>query len=1375
MEYDKLISTIKEYGRLAHPRVELYEFCRQHVEQILKFVPQTVLCRDFGDAINCILNGFPDNSDANSKIKSQIVDLILQTLRKESVSLTHCSEMCGRICVEFPKLPVDDIVRWVNESIESIIQDNDVNITWKYVIPECFNALSEHETIKHCGSDLTVAEFKDQCVQTLYQYKWLEKQLVPMAAMFKYIQLSRNDHKKFVNKFCSYINDLAPDDIPPLIHQMLRLCRLYDFDIVLAHLNHYFSVRLYAKLEPPPQDSESTTIDLDDIASHSAEDISRCLSTCIFHFTRGAADPEIIRKHLKNWPKTQLLRSPFIIDLAMAMSEKGGDFKTVCLNLVKSAIEQRSMDEFRARESAWVRAVLPPDVDIVSLLKVLTTESPAHEKPTYIGAIQGCVYTQSQSQYEWFINHRTSIKNHRQLTVAGLINLAFLLLSVSRVKPLASTCWSHGKLILVRLSKAQPETAPFILQQLTDKLCTETALRQYAECLYVLCKLTPVSVERCPQLSMILENCQPSPAGYKAHAAILDAVHPLFNFSTRIRDTLVLVCRKGLYSRDSQHRCLALSGFLSVLRNVRVNAPSSSSQTCSDLHSGHSYLTQLTVDLHTTQNGAAVTSRVRNEGMCMEVVSILRRCLVQDALVKQLLYSQLYDCAKDKPMLHETILELFHDHLVKYLPEDVTAGSLLIDKCVQVNGVNVVLTEPIGQLLFAVAQFLQTTEIEDLEDILSSQVVETGHAYLKSKLNRVMQQLCDADSFFDIDMEEANLSDLTPESKAKSLKVQQTLHCYEALIAHTVMQWTLTSEDTATKLYKLFKACNQLLEQTKVLPKSSKKGNKSLNETRETVKSQKSQKSQKEKGKGPVKLSNLVKDKAGPFKPLPCLWNPGFCQKIIELLYSDEVSWASLEQRNQIRARRDFHMWALRSVQSVLLTDNIDKKDVATNVVRIATLLYNKAVVRFQNMCGFDDQVALTCLEVFKTCLTLLFSPLYMLKMDCFLSIITGTNESASECLASILDNVHTALQHIEADSVPDERDLVVKKQLQLLIQIAAMLLETPTASCPLKTRVLVKLEDYIRTSTQDCVSLVGPVLTAGCSELQEAALLDELLVKLATVLGRIDEEDTSAGEETENFHGIDSRTGHAVLVTICGQLAARARGLEHLLARARDLAAAAALAVHSAEQRIMRDLTEIYKSVVLQLCQMTSWTAGCCKLRCSLGAASERVLAAAVRLYSMLAALVKQIDPVMAQTVRFERLLKLCGKKLSSVTDNLITYLEASQNKETATKLLRETKLIPRLVLEAELFSKRLILLSTKAKLNWQQYLSLGTARDFRIKAPVLQEVLNAQEQADETRDEGEADINDAETDITEAASDAEQEERSDEEASTRKRRRVS
>ena len=69
--------------------------------------------------------------------------------------------------------------------------------------------------------------------------------------------------------------------------------------------------------------------------------------------------------------------------------------------------------------------------------------------------------------------------NHRQLTVLGLINLAFSLLSVSRIKPTATTCWSHGKLILVRLCKAQPETAGHILGQLSDRLFSDQNLPQY--------------------------------------------------------------------------------------------------------------------------------------------------------------------------------------------------------------------------------------------------------------------------------------------------------------------------------------------------------------------------------------------------------------------------------------------------------------------------------------------------------------------------------------------------------------------------------------------------------------------------------------------------------------------------------------------------------------------------------------------------------------------------------------------------------------------------------------------------------------------------------------------------------------------------------
>lgn len=62
----------------------------------------------------------------------------------------------------------------------------------------------------------------------------------------------------------------------------------------------------------------------------------------------------------------------------------------------------------------------------------------------------------------------------------GLINLAFLLLGVPRTRPTSHSCWSHGKLILVRLSKAQPETAGYILSELSDRIAMDVTNRQYA-------------------------------------------------------------------------------------------------------------------------------------------------------------------------------------------------------------------------------------------------------------------------------------------------------------------------------------------------------------------------------------------------------------------------------------------------------------------------------------------------------------------------------------------------------------------------------------------------------------------------------------------------------------------------------------------------------------------------------------------------------------------------------------------------------------------------------------------------------------------------------------------------------------------------------
>ncbi|XP_045771843.1 Fanconi anemia group I protein homolog [Maniola jurtina] len=1343
----EIFSNIKNLGSDKESREKLSEYCNINIAQILQHLPQRILKSDGGYLLEYIFYGLPD------KTKSKIVDVVLGKIRSEPISIAHCGDVISRVCLELPRLPVADLVRWSSESVQTVIEDSDVNMIWKDILPECLYTISSHDNIKHCGTEMSGEEFKIQCVHTLCQCRWTERQLVQLATMFKDMQLSRAELKQVVNKLCSHIVDLPPDTLPPVIHQLLKLCKVDNLEIVLSHLSNYFNLKLYNTLEPPQQDSESTTIDVDDIVEHSTKELSQCLSTCLYHFTQGAADPEIIRKHIKKWPKIQLLRSPFLIDLALAVSDKGANFRTACLDAIKSAIEFHVLDGLRRKESAWVRCSEMPDVDVSKLLKILTNES----------------------------------TNHRQYTVLGLINLAFSLLSVSRIKPTAQTCWSYGKLILVRLSKAQPETAGHILTQLADRLLGVNQ-QQYTDCLHILCRLTPVSVERCPQLSAILESCQP--VGDYTHAAqTYAAVRPLISFSTRVRDTLVMVCRKGLYSRESLYRCLALSGFLTVLKEMKLSkGPLSRSQN-SDQYSANSYLTQLSVDIHATNQGTALTSRMRNETICLEVVSILRRCLVQDAAVKKVLYRGLYECTKDKVVLHEAILEILYEHLFKYLPEEDNEKPLLLDKCVQMTGSGAVLVEPIGHLLFAIAQFLQPIEEEDLEDVLQSPS-DDGAVYLRKKLTDILEKLCGSDWLSLVDLEEHGLTDLTPESRAKSLKVQQVIQCLEALIAHRIMQWNAFSS-YAGSVYSLFRAYNQLMDNTKGSPKVGRK-NKSLNETGETSKTQKSQKSQKSqqdpkgkgkgKGKSTTTVANLVKDRAAPFKPLPCLWDLPFCLRILELLYSETILWSSISQRNEIRGKRDFHLFALRCVQSAL-PENTSKQTVSTHILYIATLMYDRCVSRFQDMRDFDEHTTHACLELFKVCLTLVLSTKYSLKTESVLKGITGTTEEPeSKCLAEIIEKLYDSLQKLETEGAEEDLDLIGKKIFSMLVQITTVLLETPVLACDAFNRMIVNLEDYLRRSKQpEILPLLSPLLTAAQREQQEATLLVDVLTDLTAALGVIDEESSSADTQSY-FPTINSNTGHTALGLVCAHLSSRFKCTEHSLNRARDLTEAISIAVQSHQQRLERERKELYKSIVLQLCQLTSWSCSAAKLRCSIGGDSDRVLSICVRMFSILASMIKTLDSDMAEFVRpeLERLLKFTGKKLSPATDALITYVvEASEQEETASKVLRRTKLNPRLVLEREQFCKHVILFGNKVKINFQQYLPEGQARDFKIKvknSPQLRAGIEVTAGDDDNAD-NDVSINDANTVVLSGASDDEGEvsDHSDAGPSTTKHRRLS
>jgi len=97
-------------------------------------------------------------------------------------------------------------------------------------------------------------------------------------------------------------------------------------------------------------------------------------------------------------------------------------------------------------------------------------------------------------------------------------------------------------------------------------------------------------------------------------------------------------------------------------------------------------------------------------------------------------------------------------------------------------------------------------------------------------------------------------------------------------------------------------------------------------------------------------------------------------------------------------------------------------------------------------------------------------------------------------------------------------------------------------------------------------------------------------------------------------------------------------------------------------------------------------------------------------------------------------------GKQLPANVYELITYIEANTLDEEAqqhikkrkvlaerAKVLRETRLIPKVIMVIEDFNKHIILLSKKLKSQNRltDYLHLGTMRDFDIKSTDLRAAI--------------------------------------------------
>ncbi|EDO31110.1 predicted protein, partial [Nematostella vectensis] len=161
---------------------------------------------------------------------------------------------------------------------------------------------------------------------------------------------------------------------------------------------------------------------------------------------------------------------------------------------------------------------------------------------------------------------------------------------------------------------------------------------------------------------------------------LLKALQPLMKISLSLRDTLILVLRKAMFSRQLDARKIAVSGFLLILKHFKVMGGGISAS--SQLSQTFSQSSQVQADVH-IQGGAGN----------------LRRCFTQQADVRVVLYEGLYDVMRRNPQLRQPILDALFVQFQKYYePADDVTPPVKLDTCLSAAGDQVFLAEPLQKV-----------------------------------------------------------------------------------------------------------------------------------------------------------------------------------------------------------------------------------------------------------------------------------------------------------------------------------------------------------------------------------------------------------------------------------------------------------------------------------------------------------------------------------------------------------------------------------------------------------------------------------------------------------------------------------------------------
>ncbi|NXT52631.1 FANCI protein, partial [Pluvianellus socialis] len=1300
---------------------------------------QALKGRETAALLRGIFKGSPCSQQSGVLRRLQVYKHCIPLVESGDLHLGKVSEIIGVLMLEARQLPGHALAELATLFVDVIKGGSLSNGKSLELFSTVLTALaSSKESLAYAKGELNGEEFKKQLINTLCSSKWDPRSVIHLANMFRDIPLSGEELQFVVEKVLRMFSKLDLQEIPPLVYQLLLLSAKGSKKTVLEGIISFFNQLDKRQKEeqrvPQSVDLEVTTMPLDQLRHVEGTVILHIVSVINLDQDLG----EELIKHLKTEQQKDPARAlcPFSVALMLSVAVKHR-LQEQIFDFLKTSITRSCKDLQFLQASKFLQDLFPQQYDVTAVILEVV----------------------KNSAFGW--DHVTQ----------GLVDLGFSLMESYEPKkpaggkvadisyglskmPAQQACRLGASILLETFKVVHEPIRSDILEQVLNRVLTKAAspVSHFIDLLSNIVVSAPLVLQTSSsKVTETFDNLSFLPID--TVQGLLRAVQPLLKVSMSVRDSLILVLQKAIFSRQLDARKAAVAGFLLLLRNFKVLGSLSSSQ-CSQAIGP----TQVQADVHACYNSAA------NEAFCLEILGSLRRCLSQQADVRLMLYEGFYDVLRRNSQLASSIMETLLSQIKQYyLPQPDLLPPLKLEGCIMAQGDQIFLQEPLAHLLCCIQHCLawykstvrlcQGAEDDDEEEDVGSE--QNFEEMLESVTRRMIKS----------ELEDFELDKSADFSLSSGVGVKNNIYAIQVMgICEVLIEYNFNignfSKNKFEDVLGLFTCYN--------------------------------------------KLSEILKEKAGKNKSTlgnktaRSFLSMGFVSTLLTALFRDNAQ-SHEDSLAVLRSSTEFLRYAvsvaLQKVQQLEETGQTDGPDgqnpekMFQNLCKITRVLLWRytsiPTVVEESGKKKGKSISLLCLEgllrIFNT-----VQQLYAARIPQFLQALDITDGDAEETDINVTEKAAFQIRQFQRSLVNQfsnaEDDFNSKETQSLIIVLSTLSKLLDPASQQFLQFLTWTVKICKENALEDlscCKGLLSLLFSLHVLYKSPVSLLRELAQDIHACLGDIDQD--IEVESRSHFAIVNAKTAApTVCLLVLGQADKVLEEVDWLIKKLTSLGSDTSEDSSQASNQTQA----LEKGVILQLGTLLTVYHELVQTALPAGSCVDTLLRSLSKTYAILTSLVKHYIQACRSTSnaipgRLEKLVsvselreemahcldlgatptsaslqvKLSGSHLTPQCYSFITYVqnihseslsfaeerkrkkkedEAAAVSTVMAKVLRETKPIPNLIFAIEQYEKFLIHLSKKSKVNLMQYMKLSTSRDFRINASMLDSTLQEQNAED-------------------------------------------